>query len=121
MTNMIQVTIACPVALIGAANQLARCIGYTEADGETFTLAQVIDGYAVASGIVAPEFVGDAVAPLVEPEWGADMTAAADAQAAIRIWSEEDPVTVGPDHIVAVVGIDPPAARALIGLGGVDD
>lgn len=116
---MIQVTIACPVALISAANELARCIGYSEADGETFSLAPVIGGYAVAAGLVQPEFVSDAFQPLTEPEWGADMIAAASAQAeVVLIEPAEDgtPQEIPEGKILAVVGLDPAAARALLGL-----
>lgn len=113
---MIQVTIACPVALIADAGQLARVIGYGEADGETFDIAPrvEIDGeiYAVASGIVAPAFVTDAVAPLIQPAWGADMEAAARAQALIDIW--QPGVTLLPDRILAVVSLDPPEARQIL-------
>lgn len=119
---MIQVTIAVPVALISAANQLARVIGYGEADGETFTLAPVINGYAVASGLVQPEFVSDAFQPLIEPEWGADMDAAAQAQAEVAlIEAPEDgsKPEIPKGKILAVVGLDPQAARTLLGLEAV--
>jgi len=118
---MIPVTIAVPVALISAANQLARVIGYSEADGDTFTLAPVIDGYAVAAGLVQPEFVSDAFQPLIEPEWGADMDAAAEAQAEVVLIeppaADDPPPEIPEGKILAVVGLDPPAARALLGLG----
>ncbi|RRH71983.1 hypothetical protein [Falsigemmobacter faecalis] len=119
---MIQVTIACPVALVSAANQLARVIGYGEADGSTFTLAPVVGGYAVAAGLVAPAFVSDAFQPLIEPEWGADMVAAAAAQAEVVLIelpaADEPPPEIPQGKILAVVGLDPPAARALLGLEG---
>lgn len=116
---MIQVTIAVPVALISAANHLARVIGYGEADGETFTLAPVIGGYAVASGLVQPEFVTDAFQPLIEPEWGADMDAAAEAQSKVVLiepLEDDPPPEIPAGKILAVVGLDPPAARSLLGL-----
>ncbi|RRH71276.1 hypothetical protein [Falsigemmobacter faecalis] len=118
---MIPVTIAVPVALISAANHLARVIGYSEADGETFSLAPVVGGYAVASGLVAPAFVSDAFQPLIEPEWGADMVAAAEAQAEVVLIeppvADDPPPEIPEGKILAVVGLDPPAARALLGLG----
>lgn len=117
---MIQITIAVPVEMIYAANQLARCIGYGEADGLTFDLAPQIGGYAVASGLVDPSFVTNAFEPLVEPEYGADMEAAAEAQAAVAlIEPSEDGELMEIPHgkILAVVGLDPVAARALLGLG----
>lgn len=106
---MIQITIAVPVALIEQANQLARCIGYTEADGLTFTLAPQIGGYAVASGLVHEAFLTNAFLPLTEPEWGADMDAAAEAQAAVTLLSpDEDGAWPDPPEgaILAAVGID---------------
>lgn len=117
---MIQITIAVPVALIEQANQLARCIGYTEADGLTFTLAPQIGGYAVASGLVDPAFVSDAFQPLIEPEWGADMGAAAAAQAEVVLIeppaADDPPPEIPPGKILAVVGLDPAAAKAILGL-----
>lgn len=108
---MILLTISCPEAYITKANNLARCIGYSEADGETFTSAsyQDIDGnlYAVASGLVQPAFVTDAMSPLIEPAWGADMIQANEAQAIIEIWTEESEVqTVSPNKIVAIIGYE---------------
>lgn len=117
---MIRVTIAAPVALIAAANQLARCIGYAEADRNTFTAATHEDAYGamycVASGQVQPEFITDAVQPLSAPPWGADMDLARDAQAAIKLWSEDDPVVATPTTIAAIVSEDVDGALALLGL-----
>lgn len=117
---MIRVTIAATVALIAAANQLARCIGYAEADGETFGPASHQDGsgalYAVASGLVQPAFISDAMSPLSEPAWGADMEAAGTAQAAIALWQEEAPVVATAETIAAIVGDDVSGALAALGL-----
>ena len=81
----------------------------------------MVDGYAVASGLVAPAFVSDAFQPLIEPEWGADMDAAAEAQAEVVLIEppaadDPPPPEIPPGKILAVVGLDPPAARALLGL-----
>lgn len=117
---MIRITIAAPEAMIADANQLARCIGYSAADGETFAAADHEDGagnrYAVASGLVQPAFIEDAQAPLAEPDWGADMAAAARAQAAITILDPEAPEPAVPDRITAVVGPEADAAREMMGL-----
>lgn len=115
---MIQVTIAVPVALIAAANQLARVIGYSEADGETFSLAPVIDGHAVASGLVEAAFITDAFLPLEEPEYGADMALARTAQAAVVVVDPESPSDPPEGSIRVVVGLDPDAAKTLLGLNG---
>lgn len=118
----IRITIACPEALIADANQLARCIGYSEADQWTFDAASYEDAsgnrYSVPSGLVDPAFLVDALSPLVAPEWGADMEAAARAQALVRLADPEQPETclAGPAVIVAVVHDDPALARAMMGV-----
>lgn len=115
---MTQISIRTPVALIAAANQLALCIGYSEADGKTFTVANTKDAdaneYATAHGPVQDEFVTDAMLPLVEPPWGADMELAGIAQAAVVIINEGDPVP--PDAIAVVIDYTPDAALATLGL-----
>lgn len=117
---MIRVTIAVPQAHISKANNLALCIGYTEADGATFGEARYQDAqgrqYAVASGLVQPAFVEDAAKPLVEPEYGADMAQANAAQALISIWDPENPVEASPDAISAVVGLEINEALAALNL-----
>ncbi|WP_112312323.1 hypothetical protein [Pseudogemmobacter bohemicus] len=115
MPDQIRITIACPAALIQDANQLARVIGYSEADDQTYGAAIWQDAagnrYAVASGLVSPVFPEAAVSPLTAPEWGADMAAAARAQALIRIGGP-----AAPGQIAAVIGDDVPAALAELGL-----
>lgn len=117
---MIRVTIAAPVAMIPAANELAACIGFTEADRYTFMgpTHQDANGaqYCVASGPVLPAFVSDAVSPLVEPPWGADMALANAAQAAIAIWTEEAPFLASPLLISAIVSEDVDGSYAALGL-----
>lgn len=112
---MITVTIACPEAMIPQANQLARCIGEGPADDKTFALAlwQDAEGnrYAVASGPASETFPETATSPLVAPSWGCDLALASVAQAAIRIGAVADPA-----HIAAVIGDDPHAAIAAMGL-----
>lgn len=117
---MIRVTIACPEALIGDANQLALCLGYGPADALTYGDAAWQDGagnlYAVASALVSETFAATAGSALAEPAWGADMAAAARAQGAIQIGGAADPA-----HLVAVFGDDPQAALAVLGLAPVPD
>lgn len=114
-----RVTIACPEALIDDANQLALCLGYGPGDVATDGLPiwQDADGnrYAVASGDVSPAFATAAAAPLVEPEWGADLEAAARAQAAITIGLAASPVA-----LAAMFGEDAQAALTLLGLTRVE-
>ncbi|MCO5092615.1 hypothetical protein [Bosea sp. (in: a-proteobacteria)] len=112
---MIRVTIACPEALIGDANALARVLGYSEADGKTYGEAgwrdEAGNRYAVASGLVSEGFAAAAQSALVEPEWGADMAAAVRAQSRVRIGGPADPA-----HLVAVFDEDAEAAYRLLGV-----
>lgn len=124
---MIRVTIAVPEAHIEAANHLARCIGYTEADGMTYGEAawQDSDGnrYALASTMAEASFVATAASPLVEPPWGADMIAAAQAQAIVAVFGvaeDEGSPAAQPDRITAIVLDDPQAAIGMLGVTRVD-
>lgn len=110
-----RVTIACPEAMIGDANQLALCLGLGPADARTYgePVWQDADGalYAVASAIVGDGFAAAAGSPLAVPPWGADMAAAARAQAAIVIGA-----SAAPDRLTAVIGDDVAAALAALGV-----
>lgn len=112
---MIRVTIACPAALIGDANQLALCLGLGPEDAQTYGAACWLDAagnrYAVASAIVSSRFASDASSPLEAPPWGADMPAARRAQALIRLG---DPA--GPDRLAAIIGDNAMAAIAVLGV-----
>jgi hypothetical protein len=112
---MIRITIACPEALIGDANELARVLGYSEADGATYGEARWRDAggnrYAVASGLVSEGFAAAAQSALVEPEWGADMAAASRAQALIAIGGPADPA-----RLVALFEAEAEAAYAALGV-----
>ena len=110
-----RITITCPEGLIPDANQFARALGTSAADGETFGLASWRDAagnaYAVASGIFSDGFPAAAQAPLVAPLWGADLTAAARAQAVLAIGA-----AAAPDSLAAVISDDIPAALAVLGV-----
>lgn len=111
----ITITVACPDAMIADANQLARVLGYGPDDDQTYgePLWQDADGnrYAVSSGLVSEAFPAAAAAPLAAPEWGADMTAAARAQAAIAIGE-----TAAPDRLAVIISDDPQAALVALGV-----
>lgn len=117
---MIRVTIACPEALIGDANQLALCLGYGEADAQTYGAPAWQDAagniYAVASALVSEAFAATAGSSMAEPPWGADMAAAARAQASIRIGGSADPA-----YIVAVFDENPQAALEVLGVTAVPE
>lgn len=73
-------TYAVPEHLTPQANQLARALGQSSADENTFGPVKYrIQNvpYSVASGQI------DLSKPLTEPEWGADMALAAQAQGEI--------------------------------------
>ena len=112
---MIRITFACPAAHIADANQLARAIGLSADDDQTYGEPRFQDAegnlYSVASGLVEPSFIDTATSPLVEPEWGADMAAAQRAQALAALGEP-----AAPDHIAAVVGDDISAALGFLGL-----
>lgn len=128
---MIRITIACPVGHLADADQFARATGYGPADEQTFTDGQLmVDGhgnlYRVASGLVAEVYLTNAVSPLAEPEWGADMEAAARAQALIAVWlppeGSDDPAPFAqPDRIAVVVGDEVQAALAVFGVSRTPD
>ena len=117
---MMRVTIACPDGLIGDANQLALCLGLGPEDAHTYGAARWLDGegnrYAVASAIVSSRFAADTSSPLADPQWGADMTAAARAQALIQIGAP-----AGPDRLACIIGDDAGAALAVLGVTRVPD
>ena len=128
-----RVTIACPEELIEDANQLALCLGLGPEDAQTYGEAVWQDAagrrYAVASALVSHRFVAVAASELAEPPWGADMTAARRAQAALRVIAPSaDPEApppdprATPDSIVAVIEEDAAAAvRNLAGVMGATD
>ena len=105
-----RITIACPVTHLADASQFSRATGYGPADEATFTISpeyQDAEGnrYRVASGIVAAVYPEVATSPLIEQEWGADMAAAARAQALIVIGGP-----AAPGQITAIIHDDPQAA-----------
>lgn len=114
-----RVTIACPEEMISDANQLALCLGYGPDDVMTYGLPIWRDNagnrYAVASGLVSDAFPAAASSPLSEPECGADMAAAARAQAAITIGLPADP-----SKLAAVFG-DVAMALSALGVVRVDE
>lgn len=128
---MIRITIACPVDHLADAAQFARATGYGPEDEQTFAIAPAYQDaggnlYRVASGLVAEAYLTDAVSPLAEPEWGADMEAAARAQALIEVCEppegdDEPGPFAQPDRIAVVVGDDVQAALAAFGVSRTPD
>lgn len=112
---VIRVTIACPEALIGDANQLASCLGLGPEDAQTYGAAcwRDIAGnrYAVASAMVGESFLSASAAALRPPAWPTDMAAAARAQVRVTLGL---PAT--PERLAAMVSASPEAALSALGL-----
>ena len=121
-----RITIACPDALRGDANNLAMVLGYRPDDAETYVGLNWhdVDGnlYACASLPVSDAFVSKAQSTLSRPAWDTDniidMDAARRAQAALVF--SLTPVTAMPDKLTACVGDDALATLAAMGLTQVE-
>ena len=124
------ITTSCPAALWPAYEQLRRCVVPTEPDADhapSGAPAWVKDGTEyVASSMPRQDWVFRAMEPLEEPEWGADMDLAAQAQAALVIWppmGDEEPGPLPeaqPDKITVIVGPNGIEALGMMGLRVVD-
>ena len=123
-----RITIACPVAMVSDANQLAMVLAFGPADALTYSGGtwQDSDGalYAVASTVIGGGFVSRATSTLVRPEWDAtnhvNMAGAIRAQAAVALIQGDDSPLASPTRITAIIGDDGLAALALMGLTPVE-
>lgn len=121
---MIRITIACPEALMGDANELASVLGLHPDDVYTFTTLthEDVEGnaYSVVSMLASPNFPEQAVDVLHEPEWGANLAAARRAQYALAIY---EPPSYFPDEeegeIIEAPFAAPGKLAAVIGDGDV--
>lgn len=122
-----RITCSCPSTLVSDGNQLAMCLGQSEADGQTYNGLnwQDADGnlYAAASFEARDEWITFAQAPLVRPAWDVneiiDMAAAERAQAALVFSTEA--VLASPAALTAIGGMDGVAALAAMGLTAVSE
>lgn len=120
-----RITAAAPEAMIPACNQLAMCLGQSEADGQTYRGLNWQDPggnlYAAASFEARDEWITFAQAPLVRPAWDVDevidMVAAERAQAAL-VYAVE-PVLAVPGALTAIGGMDGVFAVGAMGLTAV--
>lgn len=130
---MTTLTTACPVTLWPAYVQLRRCIApdqHTADNPPEDTPAWQRDGTEyVASSMPRQPWVLAALEPLSEPEWGADMDLAQQAQAALVVWPAPglgpeddpgDPPLAQPDKITVIVGPSGMEALAAMGLEQVE-
>ena len=121
-----RVTAAAPAALVSDANQLAMCLAFSPADGETYTGLNWQDSsgnlYAAASWEAREEWVAAASQPLVRPAWDVDeiidMDAATRAQAALVF--SLGLVAAVPGVLTAIGGMDGVAALQAMGLTAPD-
>jgi len=121
-----RITIACPDALRGDANNLAMVLGYRPDDVQTYVALNWQDAggnlYACASLIVSDAFTTTAQSGLQRPAWDTDshvnMDAARRAQAALVF--SLTPVTATPDKLTACAGDDALATLAEMGLTQVE-
>jgi len=122
---VMRVTIACPIAMVDDANDLAMVLGEGPADGSTFGTFMCEDGdgaqYAVTSTVARAIFPVAATSTLSRPAWDSapytvNMAGAERAQAALVVYDPSDPVIPAPSRILAVIGNDAGAALAVMGL-----
>ncbi len=124
---MTRLTAACPEDLIYEANQLAMCLAYSTADGETFRTPcgwQDQDGsiYSAASWEASDAWIAKAQEPLVRPAWDVDevidMDAATLAQESMVLWlGGDEPVPqASPNALTLVAGDDAPASLEAMGV-----
>lgn len=121
-----RITCSCPELLIPDANQYAMCLGFSEADGETYRGLNWVDAqgnlYAAASFDARDEWVIFAQAPLQRPLWDTDevidMVAAERAQAALSFSTEA--LSASPTALTALGGMDGLSALVAMGLSVVE-
>lgn len=124
---MTRITAAAPEALVSDANQYAMCLGFSEADGETYRGLNWVDAngnlYAAASFEARDEWIAFAQAPLVRPAWDVnqiiDMVAAERAQTALVFSTEA--VLASPAALTAIGGMEGVAALTAMGLTAVSE
>jgi hypothetical protein len=119
---MTRITAASPEPLNSDSNNLAMCLGFSVADGLTFSNLnwQDADGvlYACASWEASDAWLEKAQAPLVRPAWDVDevidMEAAERAQAVMVI--STDPIPASTTALIAISGMQALDAIAAMGL-----
>ena len=123
---MTTITTAVPVALWPAYVQLRRAIAPDERIADhppSGTSSWQRDGTEyVASSMPRQDWHFAALDPLTQPEWGADMALAQQAQATLVVWPEADAEAPGDpplaqhDKITVIVGMPGRDAVAAMGL-----
>jgi hypothetical protein len=119
---MPRITAAAPEALVFDSNQLAMCLGYSLADGLTFSNLNWQDAngglYGCASWEASEAWLGKAQEPLERPSWDVDevidMVAAERAQAALVVSTE--PLLASHSNLTAISGMQALDAIEAMGL-----
>jgi hypothetical protein len=119
---MPRITAAAPEALVFDSNQFAMCLGYSLADGLTFSNLNWQDAngglYGCASWEASEEWLGKAQEPLERPAWDVDnyidMEAAERAQATLVLSTEAIPAS--PAALTAITGMQALDAIEAMGL-----
>jgi hypothetical protein len=119
---MTRITAAAPEALVNDANNYAMCLGYSLADGLTFSNLNWQDAngglYGCASWEASEEWLGKAQEPLERPSWDVDevidMVAAERAQAALVV--STDPIPASTTALIAISGMQALDAIEAMGL-----
>jgi hypothetical protein len=119
---MPRITAAAPEALVFDSNQFAMCLGYSLADGLTFSNLNWQDAngslYGCASWEASDAWMGKAQEPLERPSWDVDevidMVAAGRAQAALVVSTEA--LLASPAALTAINGMDGLTAIEAMGL-----
>ena len=117
-----RITAAASELLVFDANQYAMCLGFSEADGETYRGLNWVDAkgnlYAAASFEARDEWIIFAQAPLQRPLWDTneviDMVAAGRARATLVF--STDAILAVPGVLTAIGGMDGLAALVAMGL-----
>jgi hypothetical protein len=123
---MTRITAASPEPLNSDSNDLAMCLGFSVADGLTFSNLNWQDAngvlYACASWEASDAWLEKAQAPLVRPAWDVDeiidMEAAERAQAVMVI--STDPIPASTTALIAISGMQALDAIAAMGLTQVE-
>ena len=119
---MPRITASAPEALVYSANNFAMCLGYSLADGLTFSNLNWQDAqgnlYGCASWEASEEWLGKAQEPLERPSWDVDevidMVAAGRAQAALVVSTE--PLLASPAALTTITGMQALEAIEAMGL-----
>lgn len=121
MSNWIRVTIAVTQENKQYANALARIVGFSVYDEQTFGALNYENEegvkFCVASTLAKEAFVQDVSSPLVLPAWGGNLADAEYAQSILSVYQEGNPIPfANADYICAVIHDDVQVALDILGL-----